>query len=132
MDDFEIIITDTLILLYLPVVFVYLKYLSDKQRFNRFERIIFFSITFLFMPVFIGLIAFKFSGLIVTWTGFGVGVVGLILVNLLFIFGQHLSEAYLGWRIKRRREKISNMPDGPKKQKMEREQEFMEELWKNH
>ncbi len=83
MEDFEGILAITLMLLYLPVGgFVYIKYLSDKQRFSRFERIIFFSVAFLFMPFFILLITFKFIGLVVTWKGFRLGVFGLVLLNL--------------------------------------------------
>ena len=105
MEDAGVIIAIILVLIYLPVGgFVYIQYLSNKQRFSRFVRIISVSVAFLFIPFLILLVTFKFTGL--TWKGFGIGVLGLVLLNLLFIFGQHLSESYFGWRIARKRKKL--------------------------
>jgi hypothetical protein len=132
MEDFGFTIAIISLLLYIPLgLFMHIKYLSDKRRFSRLERNTFLLIEILFIPAFILLIIGKFTGIIPSWEIFVLGVFGLVILNLVSIFAQHLSEAYQGWRIEQRRGKILNLPEGPKKWKMEKEQEYMENLWKH-
>jgi hypothetical protein len=131
MENLELILTVTVILLYLLVgIFVYTKYLSDKRRFGRFERIAFGAIVFSFMPVFIFLIIAKFMGWIV-WGLFTVAVFGLIILNLIYIFGQYLNEVFIRWRLEQMRNRLLEMPDCPEKRYLEKKQEFWELIIKN-
>lgn len=132
MEDFGFTIAIIPLLLYIPLgLFIHIKYLSDKRRFSRFERNAFVVIEIVFIPAFILLLIGKFTGIIPTWGIVLLAVFGLVILNLVTIFAQHFSEAYLGWRIEQRRGKLLNMPNGPKKWKMEKEQAYLENLWKN-
>ena len=126
-----VIIWVMLMIVYIPIgIFVYKKYCSDKQNSKPFDRIMVLAFECYFIPIFVGLIVTKLTGLI-GWTGLFFGFVGIFFSTFILILFHQSTDSYQGMRIENRRKKIDNMPDSPKKQKMEREQEFIENIWKD-
>ncbi len=127
------IILMVLVTIYILVaIFVSIKYLSSRQRFSRFQQSLFLGVTILFIPGIIFLVVAKFDGImILTWKDFFCMVLGLIIFNLLALLLVHLGDFLMDLRLSDRSAEIARMPDSPTKLKMEKEQEYIEKLWKN-
>ena len=96
------------------IILIDTKFFWKRKNHNRSLRAIYYATVFL-LPAFLFVVVGKFIGVIETWKGFFWAIVFILVVSVFSGFAQYYSLVYNDWRVRRLRNKISEMPDGPKK-----------------